>query len=325
MLVKLLKTTRPAALLSFFGIAVLFFTFQLLHLSDYSFAQTGFPLFDLVQHLLLSSKWLSAILIFIISLLTAMGFNNLISEKGVLKYNTILPASVLLIFVSIFPFSPLWIAIFVLLFFLNKLLGIYQKERPYAVLFDAGLLLGVSVLIYPPSIYLFPLIYIANLIYSAVGWRNYIIPILGFLSPLLIVASFLFVVDDLPMYLTHYKVSLTFRLPSASVSLSEGIFLSLLAVLLLSAFKELAQWISLKSLRSRKAFIVFVVYFFFACLGFFTLAADGLQHFLILAFPIAALAGNHLLFARKWWWYETLFALFLLSAIYFHLSQVFGL
>lgn len=325
MLVKLLKTTRPAALLSFFVMALVFFALQLLHVADYTFAQTGYPLFDFIQHILFDSKWLSAILLFVISLLMSMGFNNLISEKGVLKYNTILPASVLIIFASVFPFSPVWITVFLLLFFLNKLLGVYQKERPYAVLFDAGLLLGLSVLIYPPSIFLFPIIYVANLTYSAIGWRNYIIPVLGFISPLLIAASYLFFVDDLPLYLVHYKISLSWHLPTISVSLSKGVFLAFLVILLLSAFKELAQWIPLKSLRSRKAFIVFVAYFFFACFGFFTLAAEGLQHLLILAFPIAALAGNYLLFARKWWWYETLFALFLLSAIYFHLSQVFGL
>ena len=99
----------------------------------------------------------------------------------------------------------------------------------------------------------------------------------------------------------------------------------LLVILLLSAFKELAQWIALKSLRSRKAFIVFIAYLLFNLLGFFTLATDGFQHLLLLVFPIAALVGNYLLFARKWWWYEVLFALFLLSTIYFHLSQVFGL
>ena len=72
-------------------------------------------------------------------------------------------------------------------------------------------------------------------------------------------------------------------------------------------------------------FIVFVAYFLFSLFGFFTPAADDLQQLMVLAFPIAAFVGNYLLFARKWWWYEVLFALFLLSAIYFHLSQVFGL
>ena len=120
MLVKLLKTTRPAALLSFFGMAFLFFAFQLLHLSDYYFAQTGYPLFDLAQHLLFSNKWLAAILVFVLSLLMAMGFNNLISEKGVLKYNTVLPASVLIVFVSIFSFSPVWLAVFSFFFSLTS-------------------------------------------------------------------------------------------------------------------------------------------------------------------------------------------------------------
>ena len=325
MLVKLLKNKRPIALLFFFGMAVLFFTFQLLHNLDYSFAKTGYPLFDLVQHLLFRNKWLTAILVFALSLMLAMGFNNLISEKGVLKYNTILPASILIIFCSIFSFSPVWLAAFFLLFFLNKLLGLYQKERPYAVLFDAAFLLGMSVLIYPPTIFLFPLIYIANLTYSAIGWRNYIIPVLGFISPLLMMACYLFFVDTLPLYKEHYLRMLSWSSASIGISISEGIFFFLLAILILCAFKELAQWFTMKSLRSRKAFLVFIAYLLFSLLGFFTLAADGLHHLLLLAFPIAALVGNYLLFASKWWWYEVLFALFLLSAIYFHLSQVFGL
>ena len=325
MLVKLLKTTRPAALLFFFGMAVLFFAFQLLHLSDYSFAQTGFPVFDLAQYLLFGNKLLATILVSVLSLLMAMGFNNLISEKGVLKYNTVLPASVLIIFVSIFSFSPVWLAVFFLLFFLNKLLEIYQKERPYAVLFDAAFLLGVSVLIYPPTIFFFPLIYIAILTYSAVGWRNYIIPVLGFISPLLMMACYLIFIDKLPLYKEHYLCMLSLILPNIDISLSQSIFFILLSILLFSAFKELAQWFTLKSLRSRKAFIVFVAYLSFGLFGFFTLAADGLQHLLVLAFPISALVGNYLLFARKCWWYEVLFTLFILSTIYFHISQVFGL
>ena len=138
-------------------------------------------------------------------------------------------------------------------------------------------------------------------------------------------ACCLFFVDTLPLYIEHYLRMLNLFLPSIEISLSEGIFFLLLAILLLSAFKELAQWFVMKSLRSRKAFIVFGAYLLFALFGFFTIAADGLQHLLVLAFPIAALVGNYLLFARKWWWYEVLFALFLLSTIYFHLSQVFGL
>ena len=118
---------------------------------------------------------------------------------------------------------------------------------------------------------------------------------------------------------------LNLSLFSFSITLSEGFFLAILAILLLSAFKELAQWLPLKSLQSRKAFIVFIAYFLFSLCGFFTLAADGLRHLLLFVFPIAVLAGNYLLFARKYWWYEILFVCFILSAIYFHLSQVFGL
>lgn len=320
MLVKLLKTTRPGALFCFFSMAVVFLVFQLLYLAPYPFTHTGYPLFDFLQSLLFYNKWAAAIFTFALSLLMAMGFNNLISQKGILKFNTILPAALLLIFSSIFSFSPAWPALFIMLFFFNKLLSMYQKERPYAFLYDAGLLLGVAVLVYPTTLFFFPLIYVANLSYSASAWRNYVIPIIGFITPIVMIAAYFYVIDALPYYLDHYPKQFQWHLPNWELTEPLLIFMFFLGVLFLSAVKELAQWISIKSLRSRKAFVLLLAYLPLGCIGFFIMAAH--HQGLLLAFPIAALIGNYLLFARKWWWYETLALLFLISTMYFHISKI---
>ena len=320
MLVKLLKTTRPGALFCFFSLAIVFLIFQLLYLAPYPFTKTGYPLFDFLQSLLFYNKWAAAIFTFALSLLMAMGFNNLISQKGILKFNTILPATLLLIFGSIFSFSPAWLALFIMLFFFNKLLSMYQKERPYALLYDAGLLLGLAVLVYPPTLFFFPLIYVANLSYSVSAWRNYVIPIIGFITPLVMIAAYFYVMDTLPYYLDHYPKQFQWQIPSWKSSIPQLIIGLVLGILFLSSIKELLQWISLKSLRSRKAFVLILSYMLFACFGFFITSAY--QQLLLLAFPLAALLGNYLLFARKWWWYETLFTLFLLSVVFFHISKI---
>lgn len=325
MLVKLLKTTRPTALLFFFGLALLLWGLQLFHLPSYSYATTGYPLFDLLQLLLFHNRWVAAVLVLLLSLLLPMGLNNLITEKGVLKYNTILPATVLLLILSPFSFSPLWPAAFCCLFVLNKLLSMYQKDRPYPEVYDAGFLLGVASLFYPPSLFLFPLIYVANLTYSVFGWRNYIIPLLGLLSPYLLVGVCLFWQDNLTLFLQHYLVSLSWEGVSLNADFPLLLWALLLLIISLCALKELAQWMAQKSLRSRKSFILIVGYLLLGIPSVFCVATAGAEHVLLLSIPLATLGGNYLLFARKWWWYESLFILFLLTAIYFHISKVFGL
>lgn len=325
MIVKLLKTTRPMALLFFFGLALLFWILQLLHLPNYSYAITGYPLFDVLQWVLFHNQWVAAILVLVITLLLAMGLNNLITEKGVLKYNTILPATTFVLIVAPFSFSPVWPAVFILLFVLNKLLSMYQKDRPYSEVYDAGFLIGLATLFYPPSLFLFPVVYVANLTYSVFGWRNYIIPIVGFLSPCLLVLTHAYWVGELGVLLEHYHVSLSLQGVSFSIDTALLIWLATLLLLFVCSLKEVAQWIALKSLRSRKSFVIILSYLLCAVPALFCVATDGWNHLLLLSIPLAALGGNYLLFARKWWWYETLFITFLFSAIYFHISALFGL
>lgn len=324
MLVKLLKTTRPTALLFFFGVSLFLWALNLLHLPTYSYAETGYPLFDLLQLVLFQNQWIAAVLALALSLLLSMGLNNLITEKGVLKNNTILPATILIIILSPFTFSPVWPAAFSSLFVLNKLLSMYQQDRPYSAIYDAGFLVGVASLFYPPALFLFPVIYVANLTYSAFGWRNYVIPIVGLLSTYLLAGAYLFFQDNLGIFLSHYAISLSweaFRWEASLPILMWGFFL---LVLSLCSFKELAQWMAQKSLRSRKSFIIILSFLLCAVPAFFCVAAAGLEHLVLLSIPLATLAGNYLLFARKWWWYETLFIAFLFSAIHFHLAAVFG-
>jgi hypothetical protein len=323
MLVKLLKTSRPMALLTFFLLAALFLTLQLWNISPYTYGTTGYPLFDLLQQLFFENKWLASLFSFSLCLLTAMGLNNLITEKGVLKYNTILPATILLVSASPFAFSPVWISQFILLFVLGKLLSMYQKDRVYAELYDSGLLIGIASLFYPPTLPLFFLIYIANIIYAFVGWRNFFIPLVGLASPYLIFFTYLYWTGNSQAYLSHYALTLSFDDWSWSFSQQWTPFLLMAAVVVILSFKEFIQWIGLKSLRSRKSFLILLVCFLLSLTGMSFVGAEH-EHLLLASIPFAALAGNYFLFARKWWWYESVFILFIFSAIYFHISAILG-
>ncbi|MEC8274042.1 MAG: hypothetical protein VXZ76_04315, partial [Bacteroidota bacterium] len=160
MLVKTLKTNRPSAYIAFFVSAVVFLLLDIFIGTKPSLV-TDHPIFSsLASFFAHHYKW-SNLLLFIIGLLMAMGWNNALSERGVFKTATIIPAFLFIILSSVFSLSSFWVCAFIFLFVLNKLMLCFQHERPYGLLFDSGFLIGLATVINPICIFFFILTYVA--------------------------------------------------------------------------------------------------------------------------------------------------------------------
>ena len=173
MLVKTLKTNRPSAYVAFFVSAVVFFILDIIIGTTPSLA-SDHPIFSSLTSFFAYHYIWSNVLLFIIGLLMAMGLNNALSERGVFKNATIIPAFLFIILSSVFSLSSFWICTFILLFVMNKLMLCFQQERPYGLLFDSGFLIGLATVINPICIFFFILIYM---------WQSWFIaPSIGVLS-----------------------------------------------------------------------------------------------------------------------------------------------
>jgi hypothetical protein len=260
--------------------------------------------------------------VFILGLLIAMGWNNLLTDRGVFKNITILPAFILVLLSSAFEISAIWISYFLMLFVLNKLMSIYQKSKPYAALFDSGFLIGLSATIYPVSILFFLLIMVAVFIYSTMNWRHFLIPLLGLLTPFLFVFTYGYYFDVLTDLSQYYFTFFSFALPLFKWTVGVVVWSSVLGILFLLSFKEMVDWLAMKNLRSRKAFYLFFAYSACVFISLFFTAFDW-NHLLLFGLPMSVLIANYFMFLHKKWWYEGVFIVLILSTIYLHIEPLF--
>ena len=321
MLVKTLKTNRPSAYIAFFVFAVVFFLLDIFIGTTPSLA-SDHPIFSSVSSFFIDHSVWSTVLVFVISLLMAMGWNNALSERGVFKNATIIPAFLFIILTSVFSLSSFWICTFILLFVMNKLMLCFQQERPYGLLFDSGFLIGLATVINPICIFFFMLTYVAVMVYSTINWRNFLIPIIGLFTPLLFIWTYGFYFDSLPDLSDYYFSYIQWSLPTIEYSLAFLIWSTLILLLFFFAIRELAQWLTMKSLRSRKSFYVFFAYSICAFVGFF-FVQDSWNYLLLFSLPFTVLTANYFLFIEKRWWYESLFILILISTVYLQLAPLF--
>jgi hypothetical protein len=322
MLVKTLKTTKPVSLAIFFGLGLVFFGLKLPIDSSFIYTQSGFPLFDLLQIVTFQQHWLISIFSFALVLVLAMGWNNILSDKGVLKNNSVLPSVIVLFFFVPFQFTPVLPVCFLSLFLLHKVFNMYQKDRPYMDIFDAGLLVGTCFLFYPPAIFFLPFLLFCIFLYGNIQWRNFVIPLLAFSAPLLIFWGVHYCFNTSEGVLEHYRNSLSLSLPSIELPEHVLAWTILLAVLLLLSLKKMLLWLSTNSLRARKAFGALFLFCVCIVMGLFVESAQGWNHFLLFCLPISVLLSNYFLYLEKRWWSEGLFILMLISLLYFQIASL---
>ena len=317
MLVKTLKTNKPAAFISFFVMAGLILILNLVFPLPTS-ASTNHPLFGSIASFFLAHTYWAILVLFGMAMLMSMGWNNLLTERGVFKNVTILPAFFLLLLTSVFGLSSIWISTFILLFVLNKLMSSFQQDRPYGLLFDSGFLIGLSALIYPSTILFFILCTVSSFIYTSISWRNFVIPFVGLLTPFLFGWSYAYYFEKLDLFASYYLSAFSWQWPLFDYSFELTVWSSLLIILFLLSIKELLDWLSMKSLRSRKAFILLFAYCVCSFFSLF-LSPNSWKHILLFALPFTVLISNYFIFLQKKWWSESLFVLIVLSTIYLRL------
>jgi hypothetical protein len=265
--------------------------------------------------------WIVKLIVFLFTLMMTMGWNNLIFDKSILNKSSVLPATFVLLISLFFSYSPIWPVNFLLLFYFNNLFSIYQIDRPYVYLFDAGLILGICFLFYPPTILFLLTLFAANFIYSSLGWRSFVIPIFGFLAPFFLTLGYLYCFSSISNFVNHYFQAISFYTPSIQAPNYLSFFIITSLVIFIFSVIELIRWLHMKSLRSRKSFIILFIFSFCVFLGLFFKSSLGWDHLFLFVLPFSVLSSNYFLFVYKKWWYESLFIILLISVFYFFIRS----
>ncbi len=129
--------------------------------------------------------------------------------------------------------SPALMANFLLIWIFIKLSRLYNHPSPKTLLFNTGLIVGLSVVCYHPTAILILVVLFALAVVRPFKLAEWLILLMGILVPYYFLASGLFLKDRLPGF-TNYLPYLKWNLPLTQWNLPLIINLSVLALILLA-------------------------------------------------------------------------------------------
>jgi len=303
MFLKHLINPRPTIILFFIIFCILFICFPLVNSS-----------FELV----FSHQWVSPVFVFLFGLLlpafNALGINNLVYGKNIIRKDNLVLGFVFLLLCTPFVNTVSeWIISFFLLFFLNSILGTYQKEYPFAQFFNAGILVSIFSFIFPSLIFFILLIVISGIYYSNLNWRNLCVSFIGIIMPYFFYFVYTFLFDKTFIFPTFETLQLISFPAINELKISKLIWICILLIISLLSFIELFQWLYKKSILSRKSFLIIFFYFAFSLL---LIVFGGLKSWYFLMTPLCVIIGNYFTYTKNKKISNFLFLLFIISSFY---------
>jgi Family of unknown function (DUF6427) len=263
---------------------------------------------------------LAGIIVFIQALL----LNHLVNHFNLLSKPTFLPAlmyiTVSALFMPFLVLSPPLVCNFLVIWMLFKLFTFYKSHDAKSVAYDLGMIVAVGSIIYLPFIYLFLSIWIALIIFKPFDWREAMAGIMGYITIFFFLAVYYYLNNSLGQLYNIWEPLRTKFPDSITINYYNYLVLIPVIVILVLCFLTLQQNFFRSYVQIRRSFQLLFVIFLIGALSYFVKDAFQLNHFLLCAVPAAVFFSYYFLYARRKWFYETLFALLLISILYFQFN-----
>lgn len=201
-MLQLIRNNTPYAVIILF-IFALVFKLQALSHPVMPVALPGNFLYDLILywlHFLFGSNAFAYAMLALIQLFgQALYLNNIATRRKMFLKPMYNVAYIYIAVTSVAPalsqFSEVLLANWLLLAALDILLGLHQTAQPRKNVFNAGYLLGIAALLHFPAIWLGLMLLMALLLLRTFNPGEWIVSLLGLITPLYFAASILFIID----------------------------------------------------------------------------------------------------------------------------------
>ncbi|MCA1764110.1 MAG: hypothetical protein ABR574_01855 [Cryomorphaceae bacterium] len=186
MLHALFSSNRPVVLAILAIPAVLFGVYAYTNAAPAE-AVAGGPLFDLLEKYVLNIRWIHLSLGMAVNIFGAIVLNRISNRHEYCSKENYFPGLLYFFFVSLDPqwiyLNPLSISNVLIFLAVRRLLAIHRVQDTAGNVFDAGIILGLATLFFPPLIVAVPLIWLSLGQLRTFSFREWLIPISGFIIP----------------------------------------------------------------------------------------------------------------------------------------------
>ncbi|QPH37808.1 beta-carotene 15,15'-monooxygenase [Pedobacter endophyticus] len=259
----------------------------------------------------------ATILVFVQALI----FNKVVNNHNLLSKPSFLPGLMFITGTSLFmPFmtlSPALIANFFLIWIIDKFLKLGKSANSITTVFDIGMIIALGTLIYFPFMAMILMIFLALLLFRPFSWREWLAGLIGFMTVFFFLAVFYYWNDNLTSFYQIWK-PLGNKFPSVfKINYNDYLVLIPVVIIIILASLQLRENFFRSFISTRKGFQLLFFMFVVAGASLYLKPSFRIWHFLLCVPPGAVLLAYYFSNAKKRWFYETLFFLFVLSVQYF--------
>lgn len=322
MITRFFKTNQPVVYLAIVMLALVFWSAGIL--KGFSvITSANMPFYGLFFYLIHPDvTWAYSLMGLLLIVSQAIHLNWVMNRHEVLFKNSFLPALMYVLFSCCIPpfvsFHPVLVINTILIFVIDKMFSLFKNESPLAPEYDACFLISISTLFYFPAI-AFMLFFMAGLlILRPFSWRDWMVGVLGFLTPIFFVLVYYFLTDNLELFRQmafSSGITKEFNLKNA---IPPGYLLTLSCIIVLSflSFWKIRENFYKNVARTRNFQQLIFLLIIIGISVIIVTPGSSIYRFSILSIPVSTLLAYYFLVAKKTWIADGLIYIFLLVIIY---------
>jgi hypothetical protein len=263
------------------------------------------------------NKMLFAVLACLLLYIQALLLNEVVNKNKLYPKPNHLTAMCYLLLTSLFShwyvLSSLMIVSTFLILIIARLCKLQHVQEANKTFYNIGLMLGLSILIYSPTIVFLLLIFFGLSITRAFRIPEWILVILGVFTPIYLLGSAIFLISNNVKLLNPI---LGFSIPKIYFSIYEWIALAIIFITVFIGFVFIQQNMRKLLVQSRKSWIVFYLFLFFSLLLPFLNIDSELMYYFFSLIPLSVITASAFLFPeRRWFPIFSHWSLFILATI----------
>ena len=232
----------------------------------------------------------------------AITFNKLVNDQRLLQKPNYLTGMAYLLLTSLFTewniLSAPLIVNTLLLWVWARLSSLYNNQHPGKTLFNIGFAISICTFFYFPSLAFIALIVFGLAITRSFKITEWIMVLIGILTPYYFLLSYLFLMDRWKEY--HVP---TFAVYSPQISQSIGVYAAIILLILacLTGMYFVQQNFRKQLIQSRKSWSLILLYLGIALFVPFLNAIHSFEYWILCAIPLSAFISCAFLYPQNKW------------------------
>ncbi|UCE94699.1 MAG: hypothetical protein JSV73_05370, partial [Flavobacteriaceae bacterium] len=247
-------------------------------------------------------------LFLLLSILIIFILNFIIRKNGLTEDNSLAILFFILMvsyFPNIFGNDGLFLSNFILLFAFRRIYSLRSSLETKEKIFDSSFWIGIASLFYVWSVLFILIVYAGIVIFRKTDWRNFLIPLIGLVTPLFLSYTYLLAFDDLVRFYALWNFQINMDI-STYVAQNMIIPLALIGTLTLAAIYPTTKRSLLAKIDFKSTWSLLLAHILVSLLVVLLAPIKDGSEFLFLIFPLSILFANFLQVINRYWIKESI-------------------